>query len=158
MPHTARIDGRWVLVACSIGACTGSEGSRTAEAESGVAETAALGASGTAPTEFRVSNVMIGKRIGPGNRITEPTFEFSPRDTIHLSIATEGRGERGTLATAWRAQSGEIIEKAAQQARPSGENTAFHLAQARGLKPGTYKVIVFLDRDSVDTKVFVVRK
>ena len=158
MPHAAHVGIRWALVASSVAACSSGEQSRTAGAEAGGAETATLPASGNAPAEFRVSNVMIGRRIGPGNRITEPTFEFAPRDTVHLSIATEGTGERGMIATAWRAHSGEIIEKAAQQARPPGENTAFQLSQPKGFKPGTYKVIVFLDRDSVDTKVFVVKK
>ena len=157
MPHIARV-GTWLaLIAVPIGACTSSEGTRTAEAEAGMAETATLAASAAAPPEFRVSNVMIGRRIGPGNRITEPTFEFAPRDTVHLSVATAGTGERGMLTTAWRAQSGEIVEQATQQARP-GENTTFQLSQPKGLKPGTYKVIVFLGKDSVDTKVFVVRK
>ena len=43
-------------------------------------------------------------------------------------------------------------------ARTGGENTAFSLSQPKGFKPGTYKVVVLLDDDSVDTKVFVVKK
>jgi hypothetical protein len=104
-----------------------------------------------------VAAVMIGKRVGPGNLVTEPTFQFSPRDTVHVSVATEGSGT-GTLTAAWRSQSGEVLQKTSEQAHAAGENTAFSLAQPKGLKPGTYKVIVFLDNDSVDTKVFVVGK
>ena len=44
------------------------------------------------------------------------------------------------------------------EAIQTGQNTAFQLSQPKGLKPGTYKVIVFLGGDSVDTKVFVVKK
>ena len=97
------------------------------------------------------------KRVGTGNLITEPTFQFSPTDTVHVSIATEGSGA-GQLTAAWRSQSGEILQKASEFARTGGENTAFSLSQPKGLKPGTYKVVVLLDDDSVDTKVFVVKK
>jgi hypothetical protein len=39
-----------------------------------------------------------------------------------------------------------------------GKNTLFQLSQPKGLKPGTYKVVLFLGDDSVDTKVFAVKK
>ena len=57
-----------------------------------------------------------------------------------------------------RAQNGEILQKTSEFARTGGENTAFGLTQPKGLKPGTYKVVVLLNDDSVDTKVFVVKK
>jgi hypothetical protein len=110
-----------------------------------------------APAELKVAGVMIGKRVGAGNLITEPTFQFSPSDTVHISVATEGSGP-GQLTAAWRSQSGEILKKTTTMARAAGENTPFSLSQPKGLKPGTYKVVVLLDDDSVDTKVFVVKK
>ena len=61
------------------------------------------------------------------------------------------------LTAAWRYQSGEIVEQSTEQVRP-GANTAFSLAKPKGLKPGTYKVVLFLGDDSVDTKVFAVKK
>ena len=137
-------------------ACAGSDDSRR---EIGAAETdsATLAASAAEPAGLKVAAVMIGKRLGPGNRVTEPTFQFSPRDTVHVSVATEGGGN-GALTAAWRSQSGEILQKTTEQVRVAGENTAFSLSQPKGLKPGTYKVVVLLDNDSVDTKVFVVGK
>jgi len=101
---------------------------------------------------------MIGRQVGPGSLITEPTFQFAPQDTVHVSVATEGSRGASTLTAAWRFQSGEILQKTSEPVAPAGENTGFRLSQPRGLKPGTYKVIVFLDDDSVETKVFVVRK
>jgi hypothetical protein len=138
-------------------ACSGAEQSRSAGADTGGTDSAALAASPTS-TEPRVSNVMIGRRIGPGNRITEPTFEFTPRDTVHVSVAVAGAGGSDSLTAAWRSQSGQIVEQSVQTVPPKGENAAFHLSQPKGLKPGTYKMVLFLGGDSVDTKVFVVRK
>ena len=136
-------------------ACSRSDDSRPAEVGAAGTDSAALAAS--VPAGLEVSSVMIGKRIGENNLVTEPTFEFSPKDTVHVSVATEGRGE-GTVTAAWRSQGGEILQKTTEPVRPAGENTAFSLSQPKGLKPGTYKVVVFLDNDSVDTKVFLVKK
>jgi hypothetical protein len=101
---------------------------------------------------------MIGRRVGPHNRITDPTFQFAKQDTVHVSVGTEGSGGAGTLTAAWRSQSGEVLLQTSEPVGPAGENTAFHLSRPAGLKPGTYKVIVFLGDDSVDSKVFVVQK
>ncbi len=155
MAHITRVGAQVAVVAVLAGACSGSEESRTA---GGVTDSAALAASAGSPTELHVSNVMIGRQIGPGNRITEPTFQFAPQDTVYVSVATQGTGGDGTLTAAWRSQSGEILQKSSEPVPPAGENTQFHLTQPKGLKPGTYKVIVFLGDDSVETKVFVVKK
>lgn len=151
MAHITQVGAQLTVVAALAGACSRSEESRPAGAEIGVTDSAVT-------TELRVSNVMIGRQIGPGNRITEPTFEFAPQDTVHVSVATQGAGGAGTLSAAWRSQSGEIVQKSSEPVPPAGENTEFRLSQPKGLKPGTYKVIVFLGDDSVETKVFVVKK
>jgi len=158
MAHITQVGPPLVVIAALAGACGRSDESRHGGAEAGATDSAAAAASAAGPAERRVSNVMIGRRVGPSDRITEPTFQFAPEDTVHVSVATEGAGGAATLTAAWRSQSGEILQQSSEPARPAGENTAFHLSQPKGLKPGTYKVIVFLGDDSVDTKVFVVRK
>ncbi|MEZ0335507.1 MAG: hypothetical protein ACAI18_15990 [Gemmatimonadales bacterium] len=147
----------FALVAHVTGACSGAEQQRSAGGDGGGTDSATLAAS-TATTKPRVSNVMIGKRIGPGNRITEPTFEFTPRDTVHVSVAVEGTGGSESLTAAWRSQSGQIVDQSVQTVPPKGENAVFDLSQPKGFKPGTYKVVLFLGGDSVDAKVFVVKK
>lgn len=156
MTPRTRKGGPLVFSALLAVACSGAEDSRESEVGSARTDSAELAAS-SATVGLKVASVMIGKRVGTGNLITEPTFQFSPSDTVHVSIATEGTGA-GQLTAAWRSQSGEILQKTTEFARTGGENTAFSLAQPKGLKPGTYKVVVLLDDDSVDTKVFVVKK
>jgi hypothetical protein len=136
--------------------CSGGD-SRESEVGAARSDSSELAASAAAPEKLKVASVMIGKRVGTGNLVTEPTFQFSPGDTVHVSVATEGSGA-GQLTAAWRSQGGEILQKNSEFARTGGENTAFSLSQPKGLKPGTYKVVVFLDGDSADTKVFVVKK
>jgi hypothetical protein len=156
MTHIARVGAPLLVVAGVAGACGRSERSSLEGAR--VGDSAALAASAAESAELRVSNVMIGRQIGPGNRITEPTFQFAPQDTVYVSVATEGAGEAGMLTAAWRFQSGEILQKSSEPVAPAGENTEFRLSQPKGLKPGTYKVIVFLGDDSVETRVFAVKK
>lgn len=157
MAHTTRVGLPLAVVAALGGSCGPSDKSRHG-AEAGATDSAAMAASNAGSPERRVSNVMIGRRVGPTNRITEPSFQFGPQDTVYVSVGTEGSGGAGVLTAAWRSQSGEILQKTSEPIRPGGENTAFHLSRPTGLKPGTYKVIVFLGDDSVDTKVFAVQK
>ncbi len=154
MAHSTHIGAPLVLAAL-VGGCGGSGDSREA-AESAATDSAALAAA--APQELRVSNVMIGRRIGARNLMIEPTFEFAPTDTVYLSVATQGGSGAGALTAAWRSQTGEILKQSTEPVGPPGENTAFQLTQPKGFKPGTYKVVLFLGEDSADTKVFVVKK
>jgi hypothetical protein len=111
-----------------------------------------------APVELRVSNVMIGKRIGAGNHITEPTFQFAPQETVYVSVGTSGSKGADHLTAAWRFQTGEILQQSSEPIPKAGENAAFRMSKPKGFKVGTYKVVVFLGDDSVDAKVFVVKK
>ena len=156
MAHIAQIGARVAVVAAIAAAC--SERARDAGGETGATDSAAMAASADSLAELHVSNVMIGRQMGPGGRITEPTFQFAPQDTVFVSVATAGGDGTGRLTAAWRSQSGEIIQRDEQLVRPAGENTGFSLSQPKGLKPGTYKVIILLGNDSVETRVFAVKK
>src|SRR5262249_61834196 len=152
MAHVRPAGTQLVAIAMLARACSRSDQSRRAGAGTGVTDSAALAASASSSGKLRVSNVMIGRQVGRGNLITQPTFEFAPQDTIHVSVATEGSGAASRLTAAWRSQSGAILQQTSEPVRHAGENIAFSLSQPKGLKPGTYKVIVFLDDDSVATK------
>jgi hypothetical protein len=134
------------LAAC--GGSTGDAGTHTATADTTPAK----------PVELTVSNVMIGKRIGAGNHVTEPTFQFAPADTVYVSVGTSGTTGADHLTAAWRSQTGEVVQQASEPIPAAGQNAAFQWSQPKGMKPGTYKVVVFLGNDSADTKVFVVKK
>ena len=137
------------------GACARSDTPNTSET---AAMTDSARVASATRAERRVSNVMIGRRVGPGNHITDPTFQFSPQDTVYLSVGTSGTAGASTLSAAWRAQTGEVLQQSTLPIGAAGENVAFQLSPPKGLKPGTYKVVLFLGSDSVDTKVFAVKK
>ena len=152
MSHASLVEASSLAIAAFLGACGGSERARSqseAAADSAQAMTASSGAR-------KVTMVMIGK--GTANRVTEPTFQFAPQDTVYVSVSTTGSGGDSTVTAAWRSQSGEILQQTSERLHPKAQNASFNLSQPKGLKPGTYKVVVFLGSDSVEAKAFVVKK
>jgi len=153
MTHIGMAGAPLIIAAALVTACTGSDKAESAA----VAKADSAAAAPAKPKERRVSNVMIGKHIGTNNLVTEPTFQFTPQETVFVSVATEGAEGAGEMTAAWRSQNGEVVQKTTESIQP-GKNTLFQLSEAKGLKPGTYKVVLFLGDDSTDTKVFAVKK
>jgi hypothetical protein len=156
MTHIGMIGAPLIVTAALVGACTGSDKSESAAVATGRTDSAAA-APAAKPKERRVSNVMIGKHVGTNNLVTEPTFQFTPQETVFVSVATEGAEGAGEVTAAWRSQNGGVVQKTTEPIQ-AGKNTLFQLSQPKGLKPGTYKVVLFLGADSADTKVFAVKK
>ena len=141
-----------VLTGCGGGQGNGSAGTETGAADSGATAE-------PVSRELEVAGVMIGKRIGENNLITEPTFQFAPQDTVYVSIATTGQPDSAVLSTVWLAQTGQTIDSSSRTIKPQGpENTEFHVTQPKGWKVGTYQVTVYADGDSVDARTFAVKK
>ena len=137
-------------------ACKGRESA--SGAETGTTATAAAPDT-AASKQFKVASVMIGKRISGDKLVTEPTFQFAPKDTIYASISTEGARQSAGLTAVWRFQTGQTVDSSTQTISPQGpENTEFHVSNPKGWPAGTYNVTVYADGDSVDSKNFVVKK
>jgi hypothetical protein len=147
------------LAAAALVALVGCGGGSDAREAQGTESGAAAPADTAVSQELKVAAVMIGKRIGPGNLITEPTFQFAPKDTVYISVSTTGKPESATLSTKWRFQTGEVLDSSGTTIKPEGEDvTEFHLSRPKDWKVGTYSVTIYADGDSLDTKAFVVKK
>jgi len=149
------------LSGVALAACKGGsrdQGMETAAVDS-TARAADSAAHAAASGPQRIANLMIGKRLGPQNRIAEPTFQFQPQDTVYVSMGIEGARAEGKLAARWLAQTGKTVDSTAQPIAPGDSaNKEFHLSQPSGWKPGNYLVTVYLNGDSVEAKTFAVRK
>ncbi|HET6797605.1 MAG TPA: hypothetical protein VFH40_10635 [Gemmatimonadales bacterium] len=109
--------------------------------------------------EFSVRGVDVGKQIGSDKRISNPTTSFAPRDTIYVSVATEGSAPSKTIGVKWSYQDGQTIKEAKETIAPTGPAaTEFHLAKASGWPAGKYKVEVTVDGSPAGTKEFEVKK
>ena len=155
MTQVARSFAAAALVA--LAGCGGGSNAREAQ---GTETGAAAAPADTAPSnDLEVAAVMIGKHVGPSGLITEPTFQFAPKDTIYLSVSTTGKPASANLSTKWRFQTGEKLDSSGKTIQPKGEDvTEFHLTSPKDWRVGTYSVTVYADGDSVDSKGFVVKK
>jgi hypothetical protein len=147
------------LAAAALVALVGCGGGNDAREAQGTETGAAAPADTAVSKDLKVAAVMIGKRIGQGNLITEPTFQFAPKDTVYLSVSTTGKPDTARLSTKWRFQTGEVLDSSGTTIKPEGGDvTEFHLTRPKDWKVGTYSVTIYADGDSVDTKAFVVKK
>jgi hypothetical protein len=153
---------RLLLGAVVLGAACQSKPDRSPQ------ETAALDSANAAARDsaaaansknLKLEAVMIGRRIGANNLITEPTFQFAPSDTLYLSVATTGSPDSAALAAVVIGQNGKVVDSTSQTIRPKGRTTtALHAAPAKGWTPGTYRITLYNNGDSVDAKTFAVKK
>jgi len=164
MTHASRVLPVLTLATALLGGCSGRSHSRPAEGiETGAADSAAAArdsiAGASEPHILRVSNVMIGKRIGEGNRVAEPTFQFAPSDTVYVSVSTEGPPESTQLSAKWLSQKGKVIDSTAMTLEPKGSQISeFHVAPAKGWPEGVYLVTIYGNGDSMAAKTFQVKK
>jgi hypothetical protein len=160
MRHVVRV-GLLMLVVVAAG-CAGGDTSKAGMAAAAARDSAARADSARAEETsktLKVTNVMIGKRIGEGDRVTEPTFQFEPVDTVYVSIGTVGSPDTAAFQARWTNQKGEVVDSSAKTIQPKGrENTELHASKVKGWAPGAYRITIYADGDSVDSKTFAVRK
>lgn len=111
-----------------------------------------------APAEFSVSGVEVGKQIGADKRVTAPAASFLPKDTIYVSVATEGAPSK-TITAKWSFQNGKVIKEATETIAPTGPAaTEFHISKPSGWPAGKYTVEIAVDGSPAATKEFEVKK
>ncbi len=160
MGHGVRA-GFAVLIVTLAG-CSGGQSSSDLAAAAAARDSAAKADSARAEEtakELKITNVMIGKRIGEGSRVTEPTFQFEPADTVYVSIGSVGSPDTAAFQVRFTNQKGEVVDSSTKRIQPKGrENTELHAFKAKGWAPGAYRITIYADGDSVDSKTFAVRK
>jgi hypothetical protein len=108
--------------------------------------------------EFAVQSIDVGKGIGADKRVTTPTTTFGRRDTIYVSVATEGAAPSKTVAAKWTFQNGKVVKEQSEAIAPSGPAaTEFHIAKASPWPVGKYKVEITVDGTSAGSKDFEIK-
>jgi len=108
---------------------------------------------------FRVVSMDLGKHLDADKRVVDPAVMFGVRDTIHLSVSTEGSSPGVTLRTMWKFEDGQrVVPDAAQVLAPTGPaRTEFHILSSERWHKGKYTVELFTDTTSAGTKEFMVQ-
>lgn len=106
-----------------------------------------------------VAHIDLGKGVGADNRVTEPSDNFTPGETVYATVITNGSAPSAEIKTVWTFQDGQIVDESVRTIAPTGEAaTEFHITKPAGLPIGKYKVEVFLNGASAGTKDFEVKR
>ena len=107
-----------------------------------------------------VSNISLGKALGPDNKVAAATDTFAKGDTIYAVVETTG-SDRATLIAKWTYHKGDKTASVSEDSKtisPSGPAaTEFHVSKPDGWPLGDYQVEISLNDKSVGTKKFVVK-
>lgn len=112
-----------------------------------------------APAEaVRVTEVNVGNAIGTDKRVTSPSAELRPSDTIYASVATEGSASNVQLTARWTFEDGQVVDETSQTISPTGSAvTEFHISNPAGWPAGNYQVEILLNGARAETESFSVR-
>ncbi|MGZ3447490.1 MAG: hypothetical protein ACXU88_17520 [Myxococcaceae bacterium] len=112
------------------------------------------------PAPFKVTSADVGKGIQPDNTVQTATTTFGPKDTIYLSVTSEGMAPQALLATRWTYGTKDVLvheeSKSVTPPSPKPMHTEFHIAKPSGWPAGDYKVVVSVDGQPALTRTFTV--
>ena len=106
---------------------------------------------------LRVTGIQLGRSLNADSTVAGHTTTFGPRDTVYLSVLTDGVGS-ATIKVRWLYRGHVMGEPTRQVSYRDVAATEFHLQSAGGFPPGEYSVEVFVDDQSVGTREFRVEK
>jgi hypothetical protein len=111
---------------------------------------------------FRVASIDLGKRLGltGDKKIADATTSFGPKDTIYVSVGTEGSAASKKVKARWTyGDNHKLVSESEVTITPNGPTwTEFHISQDKGMPEGNYRVEIFTDGTSAGTKDFQVKK
>jgi len=105
-------------------------------------------------TPLKVSDIQVGKAVGTDNKISNSTTTFGPRDTMYVSVITDGAAKDAKLTAKWTFNGKQVVKESSQTISPSGGTTAteFHVDKKTAWPKGKYTVEVMLNGVSAGTK------
>jgi hypothetical protein len=150
---TARIGtlASTLLLAGTIAACNKKNDTTVTDTTS-LGTTTATVAVDTAP--LRVSDIQVGKGVGSDKKIGDQTTSFGVRDTMYVSVITDGAAKDAKLSTKWTYNGTQVVNESSQTISPTGGTTAteFHVDKKSAWPKGKYTVEVMLNGASAGTK------
>jgi hypothetical protein len=112
------------------------------------------------PPPFRVVRMDLGKAVGVDKQVATPTDTFGTKDTIYLSVVSDGVAPAEVLRAKWTfgPKAIPVNEGTETIASLGPKATEFHIAKPSGWPPGQYTVELFVNDQSAGTKQFTVKK
>jgi len=106
---------------------------------------------------LHVTGVETGKGLNADKTVKDDAHDFGVRDTVYVSVKTEGAGS-GKLAAKFTYQDGQTVNESSQDIAPTGDAySEFHVQKKTAWPKGDYKVLITLNGDSVGVKDFSIK-
>jgi hypothetical protein len=110
-----------------------------------------------APAPASLRSLTLGSAIGADKSVAAAKDTFRLRDTIYVSVATEGTGDNVKLKAVWTFGT-ETVRADSQILTLSGPAVSeFHISRPRAWPVGAYRVTVTLNDAGALTRDFTVR-
>ena len=113
--------------------------------------------SAAADLPARVAWIEIGGAADANGRVTLPASQFAPKDTIYVSVLTDGQPSGSTLSARWTYEDGQVVSENHQTLGGDRRATEFHIAKPDGWPAGRYQVEIALNGQPAGSKEFEVR-
>lgn len=111
-----------------------------------------------APAPVSVKDLDIGKSINADKSINDHSATFGPRDTMYVSVRTDGVGD-ATLGVRWSTKAGKLVDSSSQPITGSGEaRTEFHVMKKTAWPVGEYQVDVMLNGVAAGSKSYEIKR
>ena len=111
----------------------------------------------TKPENVSITGIHTGLGIGKYNHVAQEKSVFSPKDTIILSVYSDGWAKTATIGVKWMTASGKVLAENSQDVIYNGSlATPFSFSKPEGLPPGKYKAEVTLNGWLAETAKFEV--
>lgn len=111
-----------------------------------------------APAPVSVKNLDLGKSLNADKSIGDNTGNFGPRDTIYLSVQTDGVGD-AKIGVHWATEAGTLVDSSTQSITSNGEaRTEFHIMKKSAWPVGNYQVDVTLNGIAAGSKKYEVKR
>lgn len=105
----------------------------------------------------RVAWIELGSAADSNGRVTAPSSRFAPKDTIYVSVLTDGQPTGSTLSARWTYEDGQVVSENRQTLGADRHATEFHIAKPDGWPAGRYQVEIALNGQPAGSKEFEVR-
>lgn len=105
-----------------------------------------------------VTDLSLGKSLGPDKKVQTPADTFKPKDTIFAVVSTDGSAPSTVIAVKWTFGEGQTVKEDTKTIAPTGPAaTEFSIQKPSGWPKGSYKVETTIDGKPGPSKTFTVK-
>lgn len=134
-----------------LAGCTGDP-----DAELETTETPAMGE--VATDALDVAEVRLGRAVGADMRITEDVNDFTPGDSIYVSVRVEGTANATQMTARWLTEGDSLIHEESKTISSAGEQWAWFVLGTESLPEGDYELELYVNGEEEEDREFSIER